>query len=105
VEVSSREGGLDRVLSLIEPVHRAIELVGAHLTEAEVGPDGRIAEQPGSSQLGTRLGRPGGDETHHDVSLATRGSDHLGQLQLLYHGETRSDMAVQKRALDRKALG
>jgi len=103
--VAGREARFNRVLALMELVHRAVEVVGAHLAETEVGPDGRICEQPGCSQLGTRLGRPGGDETHHDVALTTRGSDHLGQLQLLCHGETRGHMAVKERALDREALG
>jgi len=59
--VSSRKAGLDRALSLIEPVHRSVELVGAHIAEAEIGSDGRIAElnlplRPDTPQRGWRAG-------------------------------------------------
>ena len=93
------QGALDTLLMRQQPVHRFVELVLVHLTEAEEFPQGALArlrsEGARQRQLGAWIQDPAHDHRHAQLALtAALGGDQRVELELLQGAENGGDVAM-----------
>ena len=103
--MTGRELGLDRVLPVLQPVHRGIDVIGGRLRDAEVGAQRGIAPPGQGGQLGAGLDHPGDDQGQDQVPLAARRAQQGGQPQVGGHGVHGGGVPVRHRAGDGDRAG
>ena len=81
-EVAAGQLGLDRVLPVLQPVHRGVDVIGGRPGHAEVGAQGGVGPPGQGGQLGARLDDPGDDQRQGQVPLPARRAEQRGQAQL-----------------------
>src|SRR5580704_787697 len=89
--------GLDGALTLPQPVHGRVDLVGADALEIEVGHQGGVAPPLGRGQLRTGVHDAGEYQRVGDVALFARRTQQLGQTQRLGHDTDRAEVSVRQR--------
>ena len=90
-------GWLDGPLTLAQPVHGRVDLIGANRGELEIGLQGGVAPPLRRGQLRTRMHHPGQDHRVGDVAFFTRRPQQLAQTQRLGHDRDRSQVSVGQR--------
>ena len=103
--MTGRQPGLDRVLPVLQPVHRGVDVIGGRVRDAEVGAQGGVVPPGQGGQLGGRADHPGDDQGQGQVPLAARRAQQRGQPQLGGHGVHGGDVAVRQRPGDGDRLG
>ncbi len=98
--MTGRELGLDRVLPVLQPVHRGVDVIGGRPRDAEVGAQRGIAPPGQGGQLGAGLDHPGDDQRQDQVPLAARRAQQGGQPQLGGHGVHGGGVPVRQRPGD-----
>ena len=78
-EVAAGQSRLDRVLPVLQPVHRGVDIIGAGIGDAEVGAQGGVVPPGQGGQLGARPHDPGDDQRQGQVPLAARRAEQGGQ--------------------------
>ena len=71
-QVAAGQPGLDRVLPVLQPVHRRVDVIGSRPGHAEVGVQGDIVPPGQGGQFLTRLDHPGDDQRQGQVPVAAR---------------------------------
>ena len=104
-QVTGRELGLDRVLPVLQPVHRGVDVVGSRVRDAEVGAQGGVVPPGQGGQLGAGLDHPGDDQGQDQVPRAARGAQQCGQPQPGGHGVHGGGVAVRQRPGDGDRAG
>ena len=94
--MAGREPGLDRVLAVLQPVHRGVDVIGGRLRDAEVGAQGGVGPPGQGGQLGAGGDDPGDDQGQGQVPLAARGTQQGGQPELGGHGVRGGGVAVRQ---------
>ena len=104
-QVTGREPGLDRVLAVLQPVHRGVDVIGGRPGHAEVGAQGGVVPPGQGGQLGAGLDHAGDDQGQGQVPLAARWAQQRGQPQLGGHRVHGGGVAMRQRAGDGDRAG
>ena len=104
-QVAAGQLRLDRVLPVLQPVHRGVDVIGGRPGDAEVGAQGGVGPPGQGGQLGARLDDPGDDQRQGQVPLPARRAEQRGQPQLGGHGVHGGDVAVRQRPGDGDRAG
>ena len=80
-EVAAGQLRLDRVLAVLQPVHRRVDVIGGRPGHAQVRAQGGIGPPGQGGQFGAGLDHPGDDQRQGQVPLAARGAEQGGQAQ------------------------
>ena len=104
-QVAAGQFRLDRVLPVLQPVHRRVDVIGAGIGDAEVAAEGSVVPPGQGGQLGARPGHPGDDQGQGQVPLAARRAQQGGQAQRAGHRVHGGDVPVRQRPGDGDRLG
>ena len=99
-EVAAGQLRLDRVLPVLQPVHRGVDVIGGRISDAEVGAQGDISPPGQGGQLGGRGGDPGDDQGQGQVPGPARRAQQRGQAQLHRGRVHGGDVPVRRRGGD-----
>jgi hypothetical protein len=80
-QVPAGQGGLDRLLAVEQPVHRGVDLVGAHLGQPQVRDHGGVGPPAQRGQLRRRAHHPGQHQAVGDVAGSAGRPEQFGQAQ------------------------
>ena len=104
-QVPGREFGLDRVLPVLQPVHRRVDAAGGYRGGAEVGAQGGVIPPGQGGQLGGRGDDPGDDQGQRQVAFGAGRAEQRGQPELDGHRVDGGDVPVRQRPQDRHRAG
>ncbi len=104
-EVPAGQLRLDRVLPVLQPVHRGVDVIGGRPGYAEVGAQGGVVPPGQGGQFGAGLDHPGDDQRQGQVPLAASRAQQRGQAQLGGQGVHGGDVAMRQRPGDGDGLG
>jgi hypothetical protein len=99
-EVPAGEFLLDRLLPVLQPVHRGVGFVGGRVFDAEVGAEGRVRPPGDRGQLRAGVHDAGDDQGQGNVALPPGGTEQRGQAELRGHRVNRGDVPVRQRPRD-----
>jgi hypothetical protein len=95
---------LDRVLAVLQPVHRRVDLISGRARDAQVGPQRGVGPPGQGGQLGRRGDHLRDDLRQGQVAFPARRPEQRRQPQFHRHGVRGGDVAVRRRRGDRDRL-
>jgi len=104
-QVAPGEPPLDRLLALLKPVERPVEVVLVRPLDPELGGERGVGEAPGRGQLRRRIEDALDDEGEREGALARRRAvEQARKLESPGHRERGLRVSVRKALLDREGL-
>ena len=95
-QVAAGQPGLDRVLAVLQPVHRGVDVIGGCPGHAEVAAQGGVFPPGQGGQLGARPHDPGDDQRQRQVPRPAGRAQQRGQPQPGGHRGGGGDVAVRQ---------
>ena len=103
--MAAGEFRLDRVLPVLQPVHRRVDAARGYRGGAEVGAQGGVIPPGQGGQLGGRGDDPGDDQGQRQVAFGAGRAEQRGQPELDGHRVDGGDVPVRQRPQDRHRAG